>query len=79
MISIWIAASGKYKEVLAARELYSLNCSLPAKQKFLSLIVLAKKSQFSHARECSQRPFVTPKKRCISTYVIALKKFIIEN
>ena len=73
MISIWIAASGKYKEVLAARELYSLNCSLLAKQKFLSLIVLAKKSQ------CSQRPFVTPQKRCISTYVIALKKFIIEN
>ena len=30
------------------------------KANFLSLLVLAKKSQCSHARECSQRPFVTP-------------------
>ena len=48
--------------MLAARELYSLNCSLLAARKanILSLLVLAKKSQCSHARECSQRPFVTP-------------------
>ena len=32
------------------------------KANFLSLLVLAKKLQCSHARECSQRPFVTPKK-----------------
>ena len=31
------------------------------KANVLSLLVLAKKSQCSHARECSQRPFVTPK------------------
>ena len=30
---------------------------------FLSLLVLVKKSQCSHARKCSQRPFVTPTKR----------------
>ena len=30
------------------------------KANFLSLLVLTKKSQCSHARECSQRPFVTP-------------------
>ena len=30
------------------------------KGNFLSLLVLAKKSQSSHARECSQRPSVTP-------------------
>ena len=45
----------KISEVLADHELYSLNCSLLAKEIFLSLLVLAKKSQ------CSQRPFVTPK------------------
>ena len=33
------------------------------KANFLSLLVVAKKSQCSHARECSQRPFVTPKLR----------------
>ena len=30
------------------------------KANFLSLLVLTKKSQCSHARECSQSPFVTP-------------------
>ena len=58
--SIWIAASGKYKKWSLPASRYSLNCSLLAKQFFLSLLVLAKKSQCSHARECSQRPFVTP-------------------
>ena len=37
----------KIEEVLAARELYSLKCSLLAKQIFLFLLVLAKKSQCS--------------------------------
>ena len=59
-ISIWIAASGKYKKCSLPASRYSLNCSLLAKQFFLSLLVLAKKSQYSHARECSQRPFITP-------------------
>ena len=36
-------------KLLAARE-----------ANFLTLLVLAKKSQCSHARECSQSPFVTP-------------------
>ena len=58
--SIWIAASGKYKKCSLPASRYSLNCSLLAKQFFLSLLVLAKKSQCSHARECSQRPFFTP-------------------
>ena len=44
----------KIQEVLAARELYSLNCSLLAKQTFYLCACSPKKSQ------CSQRPFATP-------------------
>ena len=32
------------------------------KANFLYLLVLSKKRQCSHAHECSQRPFVTPRK-----------------
>ena len=45
--------------MLQAENIRSAHCSLRAKQIFLSLLVLPKDSQRSHARECSQRPFVT--------------------
>ena len=54
-ISIWIAASGKYKKCSL---LASCTHSTARKANFLSLLLLVKKSQCSHARECSQRPFV---------------------
>ena len=50
----------KTEEVLTACELYSLNCLLPTKQIFYHCSCSPKKLQSSHARECSQRPFVTP-------------------
>ena len=54
-------------ELLQAENIRSARCwrvvlsKLLAARKanFLSLLVLAKKSQSSHARECPQRPFVT--------------------
>ena len=46
--------------MLAARELYSLNCSLLAKQIFYFCSCSQKNRSARHARECSQRPFVTP-------------------
>ena len=44
--------------MLAARESVLSKLLAACKAIFLSLLVLAKKSQCSHARECSQRPFV---------------------
>ena len=48
---MWIAASGKYKKcsLLASCTLFAAR-----KANFLSLRVLAKKSQCSHAREYTQ-------------------------
>ena len=46
--------------MLAARELYSLNCSLLAKQIFYLCSCSQKNRSARHARECSQRPSVTP-------------------
>ena len=54
--------------MLQAENIRSARCSrvvlskllAARKANFLSLLVLAKKSQCSHARECLQRPFVTP-------------------
>ena len=54
--------------LLQAENIRSARCSrvvlskllAARKGNFLSLLVLANKSQRSHARECSQRPFVTP-------------------
>ena len=46
--------------MLAARELYSLNCSLLAKQIFYFCSCSQKNRSARHAGECSQRPFVTP-------------------
>ena len=61
----------KIEEVLAARELYSLKCSLLAKQIFLFLLVLAKKSQCSacsrlYARKDHSSPLHLP--RCQSRF-----------
>ena len=50
----------KMQEVFAARELYCLNCSLLAKQIFYLCSCSPKNGSARHARECSQRPFVTP-------------------
>ena len=50
----------KISEVLAARELYSLNCSLLTNQFFHICSCSQKNRSARHARECSQRPFVTP-------------------
>ena len=46
--------------MLADRELYSLNCSLLAKQIFYLCSCSQKNRSARHARQCSQRPFVTP-------------------
>ena len=45
--------------MLAARELYSLNCLLLAKQIFYLCSCSQKNRSARHAREGSQRPFVT--------------------
>ena len=50
----------KIQKVLAASELYSLNCSLLAKQILYLYSCSQKNRGARHARECSQRPFVTP-------------------
>ena len=50
----------KMQEVFAARELYCLNCSLLARQIFYLCPCSPKNGSAQHARECSQRPFVTP-------------------
>ena len=50
----------KILEVLAARGLYFLNCSLLTKQIFYLCSCSQKNRSAQHARECSQRPFVTP-------------------
>ena len=54
--------------MLQAEDIRSARCSrlvlskllAARKANFLSLLVLAKKSQCSHARKCSQRQFINP-------------------
>ena len=48
-MSIWIAASGKYKK-----------CSLLTKQIFCLCSCLQKNRSARHTCECSQIPFITP-------------------
>ena len=50
----------KIPEVLAAHELYSLNCSLLAKQIIYLCSCSQKNRSARYARECFQIPFVTP-------------------
>ena len=51
--------------MLALRELYFLKYSLLARPMFISARAL-KRSQYSHARECSKRPLVIPIKESLT-------------
>ena len=67
----------KILEVLAAREFCSLNCSLLAKQIFYFCSCSQKNRSARHARECSQRPFVTPLyKRSVHIFAYSCQDFL---